>query len=135
MKANCFMGKKRVEVQDVPDPRILTPRDAPCVSMRWKGKYVRRIVNAGQGAWNGATPRLRGTYRGAAPQKGRTEHAPSAVQATPSPRVLESKTPGHPSEERPRVSGSTGSHELTVLKAIRPRDGTSTESPGDRIGW
>ena len=28
MKANCWMGKKRVEVQDVPDPRILNARDA-----------------------------------------------------------------------------------------------------------
>jgi threonine dehydrogenase-like Zn-dependent dehydrogenase len=28
MKANCWMGKKRVEVQDVPDPKILSPRDA-----------------------------------------------------------------------------------------------------------
>ena len=28
MKANCWMGKKHVEVQDVPDPRILNPRDA-----------------------------------------------------------------------------------------------------------
>ncbi len=28
MKANCFIGKKKVQVQDVPDPKILTPRDA-----------------------------------------------------------------------------------------------------------
>ena len=28
MKANCWMGKKRVEVQTVPDPQILSPRDA-----------------------------------------------------------------------------------------------------------
>ncbi|HYP88209.1 MAG TPA: zinc-dependent alcohol dehydrogenase [Polyangiaceae bacterium] len=28
MKANCWMGKKHVEVQDVPDPRILSSRDA-----------------------------------------------------------------------------------------------------------
>ncbi len=28
MKANCWMGKRRVEVQDVPDPKILNPRDA-----------------------------------------------------------------------------------------------------------
>ncbi|HEX2870075.1 MAG TPA: zinc-dependent alcohol dehydrogenase [Polyangiaceae bacterium] len=28
MKANCWMGKKRVEVQDVPDPKILSARDA-----------------------------------------------------------------------------------------------------------
>ena len=28
MKANCWMGKKKVEVQDVPDPRILNARDA-----------------------------------------------------------------------------------------------------------
>jgi threonine dehydrogenase-like Zn-dependent dehydrogenase len=28
MKANCFVGKKRVEVQDVPEPKILSPRDA-----------------------------------------------------------------------------------------------------------
>jgi threonine dehydrogenase-like Zn-dependent dehydrogenase len=28
MKANCFMGKKHVEVQDVPEPKILNPRDA-----------------------------------------------------------------------------------------------------------
>jgi threonine dehydrogenase-like Zn-dependent dehydrogenase len=28
MKANCWMGKKRVEVQDVADPKILSPRDA-----------------------------------------------------------------------------------------------------------
>ena len=28
MKANCWMGKKQVEVQDVPDPKILSPRDA-----------------------------------------------------------------------------------------------------------
>jgi threonine dehydrogenase-like Zn-dependent dehydrogenase len=28
MKANCFIGKKHVEVQSVPDPRILSPRDA-----------------------------------------------------------------------------------------------------------
>ncbi len=28
MKANCWMGKKRVEVREVPDPRILNPRDA-----------------------------------------------------------------------------------------------------------
>jgi threonine dehydrogenase-like Zn-dependent dehydrogenase len=28
MKAACWMGKRRVEVLDVPDPRILNPRDA-----------------------------------------------------------------------------------------------------------
>lgn len=28
MKANCWMGRKTVEVQDVPDPQILNPRDA-----------------------------------------------------------------------------------------------------------
>ncbi len=28
MKANCWMGKKRLEVQDVPDPKILNARDA-----------------------------------------------------------------------------------------------------------
>jgi len=28
MKATCWMGKKHVEVQNVPDPRILNPRDA-----------------------------------------------------------------------------------------------------------
>jgi len=28
MKANCWMGKKRVEVQNVPDPKILSARDA-----------------------------------------------------------------------------------------------------------
>jgi threonine dehydrogenase-like Zn-dependent dehydrogenase len=28
MKANCWMGKKRVEVQEVPDPKILNSRDA-----------------------------------------------------------------------------------------------------------
>ncbi len=28
MKANCWMGALRVEVRDVPDPRILNPRDA-----------------------------------------------------------------------------------------------------------
>jgi threonine dehydrogenase-like Zn-dependent dehydrogenase len=28
MRANCWMGTKTVEVQDVPDPRILNPRDA-----------------------------------------------------------------------------------------------------------
>ncbi|RYZ07545.1 MAG: glutathione-dependent formaldehyde dehydrogenase [Myxococcales bacterium] len=28
MKANCWMGKKRVEVQEVPDPKLLSPRDA-----------------------------------------------------------------------------------------------------------
>jgi len=28
MKANCWMGVNRVEVRDVPDPRILNPRDA-----------------------------------------------------------------------------------------------------------
>ncbi len=28
MKANCWLGKKRVEVQEVPDPRILNSRDA-----------------------------------------------------------------------------------------------------------
>jgi threonine dehydrogenase-like Zn-dependent dehydrogenase len=28
MRANCWMGKKRVEVQQVPDPQILNPRDA-----------------------------------------------------------------------------------------------------------
>ena len=28
MKANCWMGKSRVEVQDVPDPKILNDRDA-----------------------------------------------------------------------------------------------------------
>jgi threonine dehydrogenase-like Zn-dependent dehydrogenase len=28
MKATCWMGKKRVEVQQVPDPKILNPRDA-----------------------------------------------------------------------------------------------------------
>ena len=28
MKANCWMGTRRVEVQDVPDPKILNPRDA-----------------------------------------------------------------------------------------------------------
>jgi threonine dehydrogenase-like Zn-dependent dehydrogenase len=28
MRANCWMGTKTVEVQDVPDPKILNPRDA-----------------------------------------------------------------------------------------------------------
>src|SRR5438477_5822173 len=28
MKANCWMGKKKVRVEDVPDPQILNPRDA-----------------------------------------------------------------------------------------------------------
>lgn len=28
MRANCWMGTKRVEVQNVPDPQILNPRDA-----------------------------------------------------------------------------------------------------------
>ena len=28
MKANCWVGTNRVEVQDVPDPKILNPRDA-----------------------------------------------------------------------------------------------------------
>jgi threonine dehydrogenase-like Zn-dependent dehydrogenase len=28
MKANCWTGRKRVEVEDVPDPTILNPRDA-----------------------------------------------------------------------------------------------------------
>ena len=28
MKANCWMGKKQVEVRNVPDPQILNPRDA-----------------------------------------------------------------------------------------------------------
>ena len=28
MKANCWMGKKKVEVREVPDPRILNSRDA-----------------------------------------------------------------------------------------------------------
>src|SRR5688572_16266833 len=28
MRANCWTGKKRVEVEDVPDPSILNPRDA-----------------------------------------------------------------------------------------------------------
>ena len=28
MKANCWMGKRRVEVGNVPDPKILNPRDA-----------------------------------------------------------------------------------------------------------
>src|SRR5690349_24054006 len=28
MKANCWIEKQRVEVQDVPEPRILAPRDA-----------------------------------------------------------------------------------------------------------
>jgi threonine dehydrogenase-like Zn-dependent dehydrogenase len=28
MKANCWMGKKHVEVREVPDPKILSPRDA-----------------------------------------------------------------------------------------------------------
>ena len=28
MKANCWMGKRTVRVQDVPDPQILNPRDA-----------------------------------------------------------------------------------------------------------
>ncbi|HEX2735748.1 MAG TPA: zinc-dependent alcohol dehydrogenase [Polyangiaceae bacterium] len=28
MKANCWMGKHKVSVQDVPDPRIISPRDA-----------------------------------------------------------------------------------------------------------
>ncbi len=28
MKANCWMGKKRVEVRNVPDPQLLNPRDA-----------------------------------------------------------------------------------------------------------
>lgn len=28
MKANCWMGKKKVEVRDVPDPRIINDRDA-----------------------------------------------------------------------------------------------------------
>src|SRR3954468_6209764 len=28
MKATCWMGKKHVEVQDVPDPQILNARDA-----------------------------------------------------------------------------------------------------------
>jgi threonine dehydrogenase-like Zn-dependent dehydrogenase len=28
MKANCWLGKKRVEVMDVPEPKLLSPRDA-----------------------------------------------------------------------------------------------------------
>ena len=28
MKANCWMGKQRLEVRDVPDPGIINPRDA-----------------------------------------------------------------------------------------------------------
>ena len=28
MKANCWMGPNRLEVQEVPDPQILNPRDA-----------------------------------------------------------------------------------------------------------
>ncbi|MGZ3602420.1 MAG: alcohol dehydrogenase catalytic domain-containing protein, partial [Ktedonobacterales bacterium] len=28
MKANCWMGTGKVEVQEVPDPKILNPRDA-----------------------------------------------------------------------------------------------------------
>src|SRR5215216_3591132 len=28
MKANCWMGKKRVSVENVPDPKILNSRDA-----------------------------------------------------------------------------------------------------------
>ncbi len=28
MKANCWMGKKRVSVENVPDPKILNARDA-----------------------------------------------------------------------------------------------------------
>jgi threonine dehydrogenase-like Zn-dependent dehydrogenase len=28
MKANCWMGKKKVSVEEVPDPKILNPRDA-----------------------------------------------------------------------------------------------------------
>lgn len=28
MKANCWMGKRKVEVVDVPDPKILNDRDA-----------------------------------------------------------------------------------------------------------
>ena len=28
MKANCWYGTHRVEVEDVPDPTILNPRDA-----------------------------------------------------------------------------------------------------------
>jgi threonine dehydrogenase-like Zn-dependent dehydrogenase len=28
VKANCWMGKKRVSVEEVPDPKILSPRDA-----------------------------------------------------------------------------------------------------------
>ena len=28
MKANCWMGSRHVEVRDVPDPKILNPRDA-----------------------------------------------------------------------------------------------------------
>ena len=28
MKANCWMGKRSVEVRDVPDPQILNQRDA-----------------------------------------------------------------------------------------------------------
>ena len=28
MKATCWMGKRSVEVRDVPDPQILNPRDA-----------------------------------------------------------------------------------------------------------
>ena len=28
MKANCWMGKKRVEVEEVPDPKILNSQDA-----------------------------------------------------------------------------------------------------------
>jgi hypothetical protein len=28
MKANCWMGKKDVQVMDVPDPQILNKRDA-----------------------------------------------------------------------------------------------------------
>ena len=28
MKATCWMGKQSVEVRDVPDPKILNPRDA-----------------------------------------------------------------------------------------------------------
>ena len=28
MKANCWYGKQKLEVREVPDPKILNPRDA-----------------------------------------------------------------------------------------------------------
>ena len=64
MKAVCWMGKEKMQVHDVPDPKILNPRDEqqPRVGARGQPCAKRSAVGAGrtaekQGCANGRAAR------------------------------------------------------------------------------